>query len=189
MGAKRHSSRVGACRWSRPAGSCPSRWCCTWPKASASRCGCRTSWDPAARVSFHLGLLPHDVTSGGVNVGFNPDSTVGAGASRQYTFYADEEQIQAAVLSDFGGDDAQRDGLYGAVVVAPAGARFTDPVSGSSTDVGTQVDVHVPGSSGYRDFSLWLADLDARIGMDAMPYPADVGDAVLVNYRSVGTRP
>jgi len=49
--------------------------------------------------------------------------------------------------------------------------------------------VHVPGTSGYRDFSLLLADLDARIGVDAMPYPADVGDAVLVNYRSAGARP
>jgi len=141
-----------------------------------------------SRVSFHLGLLPHDITSGGINVGNNPDSTVAPNASREYDFYADEERIEAAVLSDFGGDDAQRGGLYGSVVVAPPGATFTNPQSGSATDFGTQVDVHVPGVGGYRDFSLFFAELDDRIGQDIMPYPSDVGDAALINYQAVGNR-
>ena len=73
-------------------------------------------------------------------------------------------------------------------VLRAAGATFTNPASGAATDFGSQVDVHVPGTSGYRDFSLFFADLDDRIGQDTMPYPADVGDAALINYQSAGNR-
>ncbi|HEX2728780.1 MAG TPA: Ig-like domain repeat protein, partial [Rubrobacteraceae bacterium] len=151
----------------------------------------------SARASFHLGGLLRDIESSGVNVGFNPEQTVASGGSRVYRFYADRDKLESALISDFGGNEGSRDGLYGAVVVAPKGATFTDPVSGTPTDVGAQVDVHcsptcsVDGKDvkGYRDFALMFADQDPTIGQSTMPYPISVSGPALVNYRSVGQRP
>jgi hypothetical protein len=53
---------------------------------------------------------------------------------------------------------------------------------------GTQVDVHVPGSQGYRDYTLAMADEDPVIGGSFMPYPTSVKDPALLNYRAVTGR-
>jgi hypothetical protein len=111
-----------------------------------------------------------------------------------YRYFADSDKIGSAAIAGFGGSpglaispigaDAARDGLYGAVVVAPAGATFTDPISGKAKDIGTQVDVHTADGKGYRDFSLVLMETDPRIGTSHMPYPRDVSGPALVNYQS-----
>jgi manganese oxidase len=73
------------------------------------------------------------------------------------------------------------------VVVAPAGATFTNPKTGAATAVGSQVDVHVTGQRTYRDFSLLLADDEPIIGGSFMPYPLTVDEPSLINYRTAGT--
>jgi hypothetical protein len=151
-----------------------------------------------ARASFHLSKLVQDINSAGANVGFNPEQTVGPGQSRNYRFYVDKANLGSTVISDFGGNpltlsatgalvgatDTGPRGLYGALVVAPAGATFTDPLTGAPKDVGTQVDVHVPGGKGYRDFTLAFAETDDKIGQDDMPYPTEVSGNALINYKS-----
>jgi chitobiase/beta-hexosaminidase-like protein/Big-like domain-containing protein len=136
------------------------------------------------RVSFHVGELVRDPASSGANVGYTPEQTVARDETRTYLYYADTDKIGSALISDLGGDDTAKDGLYGALVVAPAGATFTDPVTWQPTDTGAQVDVHVPGKPGYRDFTLALADDDPQIGASFMPYPEDVKGPALVNYAT-----
>jgi hypothetical protein len=136
------------------------------------------------RVSFHVGELVRDPASSGANVGYTPEQTVARDETRTYLYYADTDKIGSALISDLGGDDTAKDGLYGALVVAPQGATFTDPVTWQPTDVGAQVDVHLPGKPGYRDFTLALADDDPQIGASFMPYPEDVKGPALVNYAS-----
>jgi manganese oxidase len=156
-----------------------------------------TNQSSSSRASFHLDGLLRDINSSGVDVGFNPEQTVTPGQSRDYRYFADTRKLESTIISDFGGKEGSRDGLYGAVIVAPAGSTFTDPVSGQRTDVGTQVDVHcspacsVDGKdvSGYRDFALMFADQDPIIGQSAMPYPISVSGPALVNYKSVPQRP
>ncbi len=140
------------------------------------------------KASFHVGGLLSDLNSAAINIGFNPDTLVAAGASRTYTFYADNPKLESVMISDFGGDNSGWDGLYGAMVVAPAGATFSNPTTGQATDVGAQVDVHLPNSAGYRDFTLLLADHDPRIGQSSMPYLANVDGPALINYRQVLNR-
>lgn len=148
-----------------------------------------TNQRASARASFHVGALLHDLNSSGINVGTNPgDQTVAPGGTRTYTFFADTQKLESTLVSDFGGDSSGLDGLYGSIVVAPAGATFTDPESGGAVDTGSQVDVHVPGQPVYRDFTLLLADHDPRIGQSTMPYPKDVSGPALVNYRNAGIR-
>jgi FtsP/CotA-like multicopper oxidase with cupredoxin domain len=147
-----------------------------------------TNQRTAGRASFHVSELQKAIESSGVNVGFNPEQTVAVGQSRTYRFLADTRKIGAAMISDFGGNDSGTDGLYGAVVVAPAGATFTDPDSGDPVRFGAGVDVRVPGQSGYRDFTSIYADDDPIIGGNFMPYPINVAGPVLVNYRTAGNR-
>jgi hypothetical protein len=141
------------------------------------------------RASFHVGELDRTAESSGVNVGFNAEQTVPAGGRRTYRLHADTRKIGSAVVSDLGGNDTGVDGLYGAVVVAPSGATFTDPASGRAVQFGAQVDVRVPGHSGYRDFTVTLADDDPIIGGSFMPYPADAAGPMLLNLRTARSTP
>jgi hypothetical protein len=74
--------------------------------------------------------------------------------------------------------------MYGAIVVAPPGATFTEPLSGGQVSYGAQVDVHVPGAASYRDFTVLMQDTDESIGQSHMPYPTDVKGITPINYRS-----
>jgi FtsP/CotA-like multicopper oxidase with cupredoxin domain len=136
------------------------------------------------RASFHVNELTKSIDSSGVNVGFNPEQTVAPGGQRTYRFYADTRKVGSAAISDYGGNDSGTDGLYGAVVVAPAHATFTDPEKGTPVQFGASVDVHVPGSPGYRDFTAIMADDDPIIGGNFMPYPDAVAGPALINYRN-----
>jgi hypothetical protein len=148
-----------------------------------------TNQRATSRASFHVGALLRDLNSSGINVGNNSgDQTIAPGATRTYTYYADSQKLESAVISDFGGDNSGTDGLYGSVVVAPAGATFSDPTTGAATDVGSQVDVRLPGGINYRDFTALLADHDPRIGQNAMPYPAAISGPAFINYRQVTGR-
>ena len=140
-----------------------------------------------ARASFAVGGLLRDMNSSGINIGYNSDQTIAPGQSRTYTYYADTYKLESVMISDFGGDNSGYDGMYGAMVVAPAGATFKN-LNGFPTDRGSQVDVFVPGEAPYRDFTLILADQDPIIGQNTMPYPADVSGPALINYRQVLNR-
>ncbi len=141
-----------------------------------------------ARASFSVAELAKSGASSGVNVGFNPEQTVAPGARQTYVMYADNVSIEAAMISDFGGDATGKIGLYGAIVVGERGAWFTDPVTGARTMTGAIVDAHVPGQPGYRDDTLMLMDTDPQIGSDFMPYPIKVDGLTLVNYKNAGRR-
>jgi manganese oxidase len=142
------------------------------------------------RASLHFGELLRTPASSGVDAGFSPESTVAPNGTRTYRLYADSPKIESALIADFGEfDQSSIKGLYGAVVVAPAGATFTNPETGTPTDFGQKVDVHVPGTTGYRDFTVLLSDQDPAIGQSTMPYPIDVQGPALVDYFQAGPRP
>jgi hypothetical protein len=135
-------------------------------------------------TSFHVGELSRTPDSSGIDVGYNSEQGVAPGESRTYRYYADTRKIGSAPIDDRGTSNGSTNGLYGAIVVAPAGATFTDPKTGSPVQYGAATDVHVPGTQGYRDFSAIMADRDPIIGGNFMPYPDAVGGPALVNYRS-----
>ena len=136
------------------------------------------------RVSFDVSKLVHDRGSSGINVGYNPEQTIAPGTSRTYRYFADTERLGGSLISDFGGDDTGTIGLYGAMVTSPKGATFTDPVTGVATDIGAKVDVHVPGGTAHRDFTLLYSDDDPQIGASFMPYPTVVSGPATVNYET-----
>ena len=137
------------------------------------------------KVGFHMTGLDTGAASSGVDVGWNPSTTVASGKKQTYRYYVSDPMLPGGTIGDLAGTDTAKRGLYGAFTVSPRGSSSTDSTSGQQTDVGSAVDVHVPGGISYRDFTLVLADDDPQIGASFMPYPVDVEkpDSVLVNYR------
>ncbi|WP_458538723.1 multicopper oxidase domain-containing protein [Oryzihumus sp.] len=147
----------------------------------------------SAAVGFSVAKLDRDAGSGGVNVGFTPQQNVAPKATRDFVYWVPNDRVGMASISDLAGQGTMKQGMYGAVVVAPAtttpGLRttFTDPLTGQVRDIGTQVLVHVPGAAvpHYRDFSAVFADDDVEIGQDFMPYPTNaIAGKSLVNYQA-----
>src|SRR3954470_18401161 len=144
-------------------------------------------------VGFSVGKLDRDAGSGGVNVGYDKDQNVPPNATRPYVYYVPTTHIGTAAIADLSGGTTMKSGLYGSVVVAPASkvaglsTEFSDPVTGLPRAIGPNVIVHVPGGDpqDYRDFTVAMADDDASIGQDFMPYPTDarVGRS-LINYQA-----
>ena len=81
---------------------------------------------PSMRVSINPQLLRYDpVNDSGINVGYNnKEQTVGPGESKKYLWYADQE-YGACILQSFGDIRNHRyHGLFGAVMIEPAGAGW-----------------------------------------------------------------
>ncbi|MFO0698328.1 MAG: hypothetical protein U0236_03800 [Nitrospira sp.] len=149
------------------------------------------------RASFSAVALAFDPKDSlGANVGKNPgDQTVGPGESRQYRYYADPFLGEiASLVWDWGNVMLHpRNGLFGAMIIGPKGAKYRDPTTG--VDISTQnswiadvlVDQTLPGyemRANYRDAALFFQDEDNIIGTSFMPYLQNVAGLTGVNYRS-----
>ncbi|MDH3684532.1 MAG: multicopper oxidase domain-containing protein, partial [Acidimicrobiia bacterium] len=135
-------------------------------------------------VSFHLDALAVDPQGSlGVNVGYNPDQTVQPGESRQYAYWAPSE-LGTVLLRDFGNLYRNgREGLYGALIVEPAGSRYLDPRTGEEVRSGLEAVIVAPNQTAFREFVTVFEDTDPDIGLFVMPYDTDVNKLVGVNYR------
>src|SRR4030095_13650259 len=117
-----------------------------------------------------LAADPHQ--SLGVDAGLNPAQMVAPGESARYTLYAHPEVGETTTLvRDWGNVTVNpARGLYGAIVVGPAGATYTEPGTGADVSLSSawRVDVHPPSGPAYRDFTLFLQDEDEVIGTAQM---------------------
>jgi hypothetical protein len=136
------------------------------------------------KSSFSVSKLQADPESTGVDAGYASEQNVAPGGRRSYRFYVDSPKLGTATIADFGANSAKL-GLYGAVVVAPEGASFTDPVTGFASDIGSQVDVHLPSGYAYRDFTVDFADDAFELGHDFMPYRTTADNRTsTINYAA-----
>ncbi|MDP6063664.1 MAG: multicopper oxidase domain-containing protein [SAR202 cluster bacterium] len=141
------------------------------------------------RVSLHADMLAYDPKdSMGITAGFNPVQTIAPGESKTYTFFAHPEYGEgAALVSDWGNVLTNPGlGLYGAIIVGPEGATYTDPVTGKDLSLSSnwRADVQLPDGPSYRDFALFMQEQDPVIGTHLMPYSHVVGGVVGLNYTS-----
>ena len=151
----------------------------------------------ASRASFSaIGLAFDPKDSLGANVGNNQaDQTIQPGGERTYTYYADPFIGETTSLVwDWGNVMVNpRNGLFGAVVIGPKGAKYRDPKTGA--DISTKnawaadviLDHSQPGQENrpnYRDVALFFQDEDNIIGTSFMPYVQNVAGLTGVNYRS-----
>jgi hypothetical protein len=150
------------------------------------------------RVGMHVDGVAKDVKdSDGARVGNNPDTTVPTNGRITYTWFAQREG--QFPINDYGSGtnftsaepstDTTSHGLYGGLVVLPAGSVWTDPVTrrdlldrsdpANVHGVGAPVfaDVHVPGAGNdFRDYALVFMDEPEGIcGPGPGRTPGDVG--------------
>jgi hypothetical protein len=131
----------------------------------------------AKRVGMHVDGVAKDVNdSDGARIGNNPDTTVATNGQITYTWFAQREG--QFPINDYGSGtnfgvtdpttDTTSHGLYGGLIVVPAGSTWHDPTTGRALLTGADnhgtgaplfVDVHVPGvGNDFRDFAQVLAD-------------------------------
>ncbi|MEE8157767.1 MAG: hypothetical protein V3T78_00150, partial [Dehalococcoidia bacterium] len=140
-------------------------------------------------VSFHADILAYDPQdSMGISAGLNASQAIAAGQSRTYTFYAHPDVGETVALVRDWGNVLENPGLglYGAIIVGPQGATYTNPLTGEdmSLKAGWKVDVHPPSGPSYRNFALFIQEDDEVIGTHLMPYTEQVESVVGLNYTA-----
>ena len=138
-------------------------------------------YKPSVRVSLNPQFLHYDTTDSGINVGCNNrEQTVGPGESRKYLWYADRE-YGACILQSFGDMRNHRyHGLFGMIIIEPAGARWYKSMPGAGEQYreqavtetargrrkrraarqreayGEQAVVTAPGRDTFREFTVFI---------------------------------
>ena len=113
------------------------------------------------RASIHVqGLSNSVLTSDGANVGFNPDTTTDD--SICYTWLADKEG--AFLFSDLADprsseEGANVHGLFGAILVEPAGSVWLHPETGKPLRSGLFADICSPGRPAVREYAVFFLSL------------------------------
>lgn len=142
------------------------------------------TWGPGTtRAGFNVGNVIFDPQqSYGAAIGFDPDTTVGVGNSRLYSYYVDKELGTNLVLN-LGNESSLRGGGYGAVIAEPAGSTWSDPVSGGELLSGLSADVHQSNGIGFREFTAIFSDREPLLGHSIMNYYLD-SDHSYLDYNT-----
>jgi FtsP/CotA-like multicopper oxidase with cupredoxin domain len=130
------------------------------------------------RLSLNADLLVQ--ASADAATGANTVHAIGPGATDVYRMYAAPELGTVVAQLQDGVDrvGSLRKGLYGAVVVLPAGATHSDASDGVSSVVRTR------DGRAYRDFTVFMQDGDQSIGTHRMPYTKNVDGITAISYGS-----
>lgn len=141
------------------------------------------------RAGIHPRGVGYDVrTADGGQVGRNHDSAVEPGGRREYTWEcADEGVFLFNDLADQrGGEEGSNaHGLFGALVVEPPDATWTDPVTGDEVTDGLYADVHVPGEPSFREYVVFMQDETDNHNPVNPPHPAHFCDRPRPHGHSV----
>ncbi len=143
------------------------------------------------RVSLHAALVDYDpLGSDGATIGYNPDQTVGPrqltdpvgaeGESILYRWFApvvDPGELGSINLTDYGDVRGHRHhGLFAGLVIEPADATWSDPITGDADTFSPQADIHVPGNNDFREFVTFYQDgLNLWDADGHLPDPSDHG--------------
>lgn len=113
-------------------------------------------------------FLQYDpVCDSGINVGYNSkEQTVGIGESKRYFWKADRE-YGACILQSFGDMRNHRyHGLFGAVIVEPAGSVWYENFTRKKNPFAEQAVITAPGVESFREYVLFIQNgirlLDAQ---------------------------
>lgn len=152
---------------------------------------------PSNRVSLNPQFLKYDpVCDSGINVGYNhKEQTVGTGESKRYLWKADRE-YGTCILQSFGDMRNHRyHGLFGAVVIEPAGAQWYENFTKKKNPFAEQAVITAPGEETFREYVLFIQNgirlLDAQgnlvqtaAGHGGDPVEAEDTGEKGYNYRS-----
>jgi FtsP/CotA-like multicopper oxidase with cupredoxin domain len=130
-------------------------------------------------VSIHAGMVAANATSGdlGIPAGDNGPATVAPGETGTYRWHADRAVGVSHVTSFAEPAEHPQQGLYGALVVEPAGATFDN-------ETGASAEVRLPNGTVIREHVVQYASHDPDFQASVMPYDTAVDGITSVDYRT-----
>ncbi len=127
-------------------------------------------WPYSNRIGIHSSGAIYDVrTSDGVNVGYNPEQTVGPGETIVYQWFYPEDTKQALLIDLVDTMNHRKHGAFGAVNVVASGSIARDNFTGEISRVGDQLIINNPFQPAYRQFTImphngiYLEDKEGRL--------------------------
>lgn len=108
---------------------------------------------PSMRVSINPQFLNYDpVCDSGINIGYNNrEQTVGIGESKKYLWYAEKEYGPCIIHSFADMRNHRYHGLFGAIVIEPAGAKWYRNDSFARTIYDEEAVISAPGIESFRE--------------------------------------
>ena len=143
-------------------------------------------------VGYHIHLVKFDtIVSDGAANGWNNI----AGARRFETlierFFANEELNSVLFHDHLFANSHQQHGLFGALLVEPAGATFHDPKTGNELKSGANAVIRLANGEEYREFGMFVHDFALLFDKKGKPlnppeHPGSDDDPGVmgINYRS-----
>ena len=113
---------------------------------------------PSMRVSLNPQFLHYDpISDSGINIGYNSqEQTVDVGESKKYLWYADKE-YGCCLIQSFGDMRNHRyHGLFGAIVIEPAGASWYKNFSLAKGSYEEEAVIVAPGMETFRECVLFI---------------------------------
>lgn len=142
-------------------------------------------------VGYHIHLVKFDtIVSDGAANGWN--NIAGA---RKYEilierFFANEELNTVFFHDHLFANMHQQHGMFGAIIVEPAGSVFLDPKTGGELKSGTKAVIRTADGKSFREFALFLHDFALLFDKDGKPlnppdHPGSDDDPGVmgINYR------
>jgi FtsP/CotA-like multicopper oxidase with cupredoxin domain len=130
-------------------------------------------------VTLHAGMVSANASAGhlGIPVGDNPRALVDPGETRTYRWHADRAVGLAPLASFAEPAEDPREGLYGGLVVEPAGSTFDEAT-------GTTANVTLPNGTVAREHVVLYGTDATGFQSSKMPYTTHPGGVTKVNYRT-----
>ncbi|MDP8969744.1 MAG: multicopper oxidase domain-containing protein [Actinomycetota bacterium] len=119
----------------------------------------RLDGEPA---SLHLhGSSLRVAATGAAATAANPDATATPGSAVTYEWMVPADQPEATHYFHSHGEERPQTnhGLFGALVVEPAGSTWTDPLTGEPTQSGWQAVIHPAAGPAFREFALYYHEI------------------------------
>ena len=142
------------------------------------------------RASIHIQDIEYDVlTSDGASIGYNPDTTTSR--KKRYFWFADKEGVFLFHdMADTSSAETSTNvhGLFGALIVEPVGATWTDPVTGNELKSGCYADIHHPTNPDFREYVTIFHDepeIKDKNGNNPINPETGMPEATMpINYRA-----
>ena len=120
----------------------------------------------------------------------NPAATVPPGATATYEWaIAPDEPEGTHYFHSHGDERVQTDhGLFGALIVEPAGSAFLDPVNGQAIRSGWSAMIQAPNGSDFREFAIIYHEVGAESyrHLDKQDLPVTLLDRITTSYKPGG---
>lgn len=142
-------------------------------------------------VGYHIHLVKFDtIVSDGAANGWNNIADARKYETLIERFFANEELNTVFFHDHLFANMHQQHGMFGAIIVEPAGSVFLDPQTGLELKSGTKAVIRTANGKSFREFTLFLHDFALLFDKDGKPlnppeHPGSDDDPGVmgINYR------